>query len=181
MSKISGLKLIGLSAVLFTAMAASAFAGGCNDGCITLCNKSPKTVHIATLHSTGLFACALSGTGCGVEMEGWWRLKSGECYQPNAALYWETFYSIVHISSNGARAYPSWSKDEALLNGDRSRGLSGYSGYSICVKKNDSFRRKISGRPINAFNETCPAGYEKSKVNLYTRGEVNYDLTYSIK
>lgn len=152
----------------------------CSDGCVTLCNKSDKTAHIATLHREGGFMCPLSGNGCNVEVEGWWRLKPGQCYQPNMGLFWETYYSVVHIS-NGTRTYPTWSRDERLLSGDKYRGLSGHSGYSICVKKYDNFHRKISGKPISAFNETCPVGYEKSKVNLYTRGSVDYDLTYSIK
>ena len=51
----------------------------------------------------------------------------------------------------------------------------------MCVDKKNAFRRKVSGKVIAAFRETCPAGYEKSPVNLYTRAEAGYDLSYSIK
>ena len=164
---------------LFAALTNNTQAGDCDNGCITLCNKSSKTITIATANPDGGMTCAFSGSGCRTNTEGWWTLKPGQCYQPNADLYWSTYYSIAHISSDGKWSYPSWPEDKAVLNGRK--GLSGYSGFSICVKKGPAFRREVRGKPITAFNETCPTGYVKSPVNLYTMGEIDYDLTLSIR
>ena len=154
-------------------------AADCDNGCITLCNNSSRKLTIATANPDGGMMCAFSGSGCQTNIEGWWNLEPGQCYEPNADLYWSTYYSIVHISPEGEWSYPSWSVDQDVLNG--SKGLSGYSGFSICVNKNSAFRREVSGKPIVAFNETCPTGYVKSPLNLYTTGEIDYDLTLSIK
>ncbi len=156
-------------------------AGSCGDGCMTLCNKTGSTVWVATLHRVGGLGCAFSGNGCASVTEGWWKLDPGKCFEPDAALFWETYYSIFRKAPDGSWVYPQWSQDKAVLSGKKSKGLSGYSGYSMCVDKDNAFRRKISGRPINAFNETCPSGYIKAPVNLYTRAEVDYNLSYSIK
>ncbi len=165
--------------ILFGALVNNAYADDCDDGCITLCNNSSKRVTIATANPDGGIGCALTGNGCRMNIEGWWNLEPGQCYQPNASLYWSTYYSIANISNDGVWSYPSWPEDKTVLNG--SKGLSGYSGYSICVNKDNSFRREVRGKAISAFNETCPAGYVKSPVNLYTSGEIDYDLTLSIK
>ena len=170
-----------LGALIAGVAASDAKAGSCGDGCMTLCNKTGSTVWIATLHRVGGLGCALSGNGCASVTEGWWRLDPGKCFEPDAALFWETYYSVFREAPDGSRVYPQWSQDKAVLSGRKSKGLSGYSGYSMCVDKDNAFRRRISGKPIKAFNETCPSGYVKSPVNLYTRAEVDYNLTYSIR
>lgn len=181
MCRSSCIKAIALSYFIIAVLLGQARADNCANGCITLCNNTEQKVTIATANPKGGLGCAFSGNGCRVAIEGWWNLEPGQCYQPNADLYWSTYYSVVKISPSGDWLYPSWEKDQALLDGDKSKGLSGYSGYSICVNKQKGFRREVSGKMIDAFTEACPAGYKKSLVNLYTSGQVDYDLTYSIK
>ncbi len=182
---LSGVKALAfgaaLGALIAGVAASDARAGSCGDGCMTLCNKTGSTVWIATLHRVGGMGCAFSGNGCASVTEGWWKLDPGTCFEPDSALFWETFYSIFREAADGSRIYPQWSKDQAVLDGSKYKGLSGYSGYSMCVDRHKAFRREVSGKPIKAFTATCPSGYEKSPVNLYTRAEAGYNLSYSIK
>ncbi len=182
MRALPGAKIVAAACTaLIASMSGAAKAGSCNDGCMSLCNKTGNTVWVATLHVKGSLGCAFSGNGCSTISEGWWKLAPGKCFEPDADLFWETYYSIFTKASDGSWRYPQWPKDQALLKGNKYKGLSGYSGYSMCVDKKKAFRRKVSGKVIAAFRETCPAGYEKSPVNLYTRAEAGYDLSYSIK
>jgi len=153
----------------------------CKYGCITLCNKSDKTYTIATAH---MQSSSTRGNRSGidrVEIEGWWELKSGQCYQPQTALYWQTYYSIAHKSSSGKWIYPQWNVNQAVLDGSKGKGMSGYRNGSFCIKKSDHFRRHIPGRIKSAFKEVCPKGYRKAPVNLFTEGRADYDFTYRLK
>lgn len=153
----------------------------CKYGCITLCNKTNKTYTITTAH---LQSATTRGNKSGiarVEIEGWWELKPEQCYKPQAALYWQTYYSIAHKSPNGKWIYPQWDVDQAVLNGSKGKGMSGYRNGFLCIKKSDHFRRFVPGSIKSAFKEACPKGYQKAPVNLFTEGQVDYDLTYTLK
>ena len=149
----------------------------CDHGCVKLCNESDHTYTIATAH---MQSAGRTHDGR-VEIEGWWKLKPGDCFYSPTALFWRTYYSITRISSNGKWYYPNWEINRALLERREKSGMSGIRNRSICVNKSGKFLHHLPGRIGNAFAETCPRGYVKAPVNLYTEGEVNYRMTYSIK
>ncbi len=155
----------------------------CDDGCVKLCNESAHTYSIAAAHmqSAGLTYGSRIEHGNRVEIEGWWELKPGKCFYSPTALFWRTYYSVARISGNGKWYYPEWKINQALLEGKERRGMSGVRNRSMCVNKSGKFLHHIPGRIDNAFGETCPRGYVKAPVNLYTEGEVDYRATYSIK
>ncbi len=153
----------------------------CKHGCITLCNKSDRIYTIATAHLRSAYARGNTFGTDMVEIEGWWQLKPGQCYNPQAALYWQTYYSIAHKSSSGKWIYPQWDVDPAVLDGSKWKGMSGYRDATICIKKSGHFRRHLAGDITSAFKEVCPPGLQKAPVNLFTVGQVDYDVTYTIK
>ncbi len=167
--------------VLFLSSVAN--AADCSNGCVKLCNKTGEKVTMAIAYMDGPLSCPFSGKGCYVKTEGWWTLENGQCFTPETGYWWITQYSIAEVDRNtGKRRYPSWPVKERLLSGDIHSGMSGYyPGTTMCVKKNDVFSRTVSGRVNDAFNKTCPAGYDKSKVNFYTRGKPDTIATYTLR
>jgi len=155
----------------------------CDDGCVKLCNESSHTYTIAAAHmqSAGRTYGSRVEHGNRVEIEGWWELKPGKCFYSPTALFWQTYYSVARISRNGKWYYPKWEINQALMERKERRGMSGVRNRSMCVNKSGEFLHHIPGRIDNAFGETCPRGYVKAPVNLYTEGEVDYRATYSIK
>ncbi len=153
----------------------------CKYGCITLCNKTNKTYTIATAHMQSSTTRRNESGIARVEIEGWWELKPDQCYKPQAALYWQTYYSIAHKSPNGKWVYPQWNVDQAVLDGSKGKGMSGYRNGSMCIKKSDHFRRHLPGKIKSALKEVCPKGYLKAPINLFTEGQADYDLTYTLK
>lgn len=155
----------------------------CDGGCVKLCNESSHTYTIAAAHmqSAGLTYGSRIEHGNRVEIEGWWELKPGKCFYSPTALFWQTYYSVARISPNGKWYYPELEINQALMERKERRGMSGVRNRSMCVNKSGEFLHHIPGRIDNAFGETCPRGYVKAPVNLYTEGEVDYRATYSIK
>lgn len=164
--------------ILFTGVKAS--ARDCSNGCLTLCNKLRSTVYIAVATMDGPLSCPFSRKKCHVNVQGWWKLKPGQCYKPERGYWAETYYSIEAVSSDGKRKFPSWKQNQALLRGDRQSGMSGYSGYSICVQSKP-FKQRIKGKLKVAFRKDCPKGYRKSPLNLYTRKPTDRNATFSIR
>ena len=144
----------------------------CRYGCVTLCNESATTYTIATSH----LRWRDEGVGREVEVEGWFKLKPNHCYPPQVKIYWWTYYSVAVISKNGKWTFPRWPVKKALMNGRKKSGMSGVRGFSMCVKKTDKFMRRVPGKFNAIFNKSCPKGYVKVPVNLFTQGREGSDL-----
>ena len=138
----------------------------CRYGCVTLCNESATIYTIATSH----LRWRDEGAGREVEVEGWFKLKPNQCYPPQTKIYWWTYYSVAVISKNGKWSFPQWPVKKELMDGKKNQGLSGVRKRSMCVKKTDKFMRRVPGKFDAIFNKSCPKGYVKVPVNLFTQG-----------
>lgn len=97
-----GRRLILSAWILLSSMAASpvVFAEVQN----VLCNKTVTDYYYATLHEDidGIsLRCELQRQNCQVKVEGWFRLKPGDCNALPIGTAWTTYLAIMYTGKDG--------------------------------------------------------------------------------